>query len=141
MTFGATDNTKNLVTIKGVENIVYVGVNNLSTGTSAADAAKTAKATADAAVLAAAGTKADADANLAAFTAVHAIAAIAASGSGSTAVLAQTIEEQVLAATTATVTIGSATTYTAKQLNAAAKAVQSAATVQHYSLLAMIQRL
>ncbi len=114
----AFNNSLTGLTIKNVENIVYSGVNNLLAGSAAADAAKTAKATADAAVVTAAAALANASAIEEAYVDIHAFV----NTSGGT-----TIEEKVALAAASTYTVPSGKLYSVAQINAAAKAVQTSA--------------
>jgi len=115
---GSNNNSLTGLTIKGVENITYVGLDNLSTGTAAADAAKTAKATADAAVVTAAAALANASAMEEAYIDIHAFV----NTNGGT-----TIEEKVALAAASTYTVPNGKLYSVAQINAAAKAVQTSA--------------
>jgi len=117
LTLAAANNSSlSGLTITNVEKISYVGSDNLGSGAAATATAVTAKATADTALVVAAGA-----ATLAAQLKAAA-AEVAAFNNVTT-----TIEEKIAAAKIATVTIGGATTYTVAQLNAAATAAQSSA--------------
>jgi len=85
MTFGGLFNTTNSVTIKGVENIVYVGVDNLASGAGAVATATTAAATKATALSVAANQVAAATAN----AALAATAATAAATASTTAAAKQ----------------------------------------------------
>ena len=86
MTFGGLFNTTNSVSIKGVENIVYVGVDNLASGASAVATATTAAATKATALTVAANQVAAATAN----ATLAATAATAAATASTTAAAKQT---------------------------------------------------
>jgi hypothetical protein len=121
MTFGATDNTTNVVSIKGVENIVYVGVNNLGSGNTANAAAVKSATDAATALAAATAAKVAADAAKATTLAEEFAAAEISTyvtGGGTTA------EEKIAAAKIAVATPGATTNYSVAQYNAAAAAAQ-----------------